>query len=92
VAGKKDATGREFCRGLSLCPLLVVRPMQNGMPICSMSDAERAWGKLVALYKTVRPDGYTQEPERTLSLDELVPAMLLFVLLTRITRMVAMRP
>jgi hypothetical protein len=28
-------------------------PMQNGMPIYSMSDAERAWGKLVALYKTV---------------------------------------
>ena len=28
-------------------------PMQNGMPIYSMSDVERAWGKLVALYKTV---------------------------------------
>jgi hypothetical protein len=25
--------------------------MQNGIPIYSMSDAERAWGKLVALYK-----------------------------------------
>jgi hypothetical protein len=25
----------------------------------SMSDAERAWGKLVARYKTVWPDGYT---------------------------------
>jgi carboxymethylenebutenolidase len=27
-------------------------PLQNGMPIYSMADAERAWGKLVALYKT----------------------------------------
>jgi carboxymethylenebutenolidase len=27
-------------------------PLQNGMPIYSMPDAERAWGKLVALYKT----------------------------------------
>ncbi len=25
---------------------------QNGMPIYNMADAERAWGKLVALYKT----------------------------------------
>jgi carboxymethylenebutenolidase len=27
-------------------------PLQNGMPIYNMPDAERAWGKLVALYKT----------------------------------------
>lgn len=27
-------------------------PADNGMPIYSMADAERAWGKLVALYKT----------------------------------------
>ena len=27
-------------------------PVQNGMPIYSRPDAERAWGKLVALYKT----------------------------------------
>ena len=27
-------------------------PLQNGKPIYSKSDAERAWGKLVALYKT----------------------------------------
>jgi carboxymethylenebutenolidase len=27
-------------------------PRQNGMPIYNMADAERAWGKLVALYKT----------------------------------------
>jgi carboxymethylenebutenolidase len=27
-------------------------PLQNGMPIYSKPDAERAWGKLVALYKT----------------------------------------
>lgn len=27
-------------------------PLQNGMPIYNMADAERAWGKLVALYKT----------------------------------------
>ena len=27
-------------------------PVQNGMPIYSKPDAERAWGKLVALYKT----------------------------------------
>jgi carboxymethylenebutenolidase len=26
-------------------------PMQNGMPIYNKADAERAWGKLVALYK-----------------------------------------
>jgi len=26
-------------------------PLQNGMPICNMTDAEHAWGKLVALYK-----------------------------------------
>jgi carboxymethylenebutenolidase len=26
-------------------------PRQNGMPIYNMADAERAWGKLVALYK-----------------------------------------
>jgi carboxymethylenebutenolidase len=26
-------------------------PLQNGMPIYSKADAERAWGKLVALYK-----------------------------------------
>ena len=26
-------------------------PMQNGAPIYSKPDAERAWGKLVALYK-----------------------------------------
>ncbi len=26
-------------------------PLQNGMPIYNMADAERAWGKLVALYK-----------------------------------------
>jgi hypothetical protein len=26
-------------------------PLQNGMPIYSKPDAERAWGKLVALYK-----------------------------------------
>src|ERR1700694_4429038 len=26
-------------------------PVQNGMPIYSRPDAERAWGKLVALYK-----------------------------------------
>jgi carboxymethylenebutenolidase len=26
-------------------------PHQNGMPIYSKPDAERAWGKLVALYK-----------------------------------------
>src|SRR5689334_11534242 len=27
-------------------------PLQNGKPIYDMADAERAWGKLVALYKT----------------------------------------
>jgi carboxymethylenebutenolidase len=27
-------------------------PKQNGVPIYNMPDAERAWGKLVALYKT----------------------------------------
>jgi carboxymethylenebutenolidase len=27
-------------------------PLQNGAPIYNMSDAERAWGKLVAFYKT----------------------------------------
>jgi carboxymethylenebutenolidase len=27
-------------------------PLQNGAPIYNMPDAERAWGKLVALYKT----------------------------------------
>ena len=27
-------------------------PVQNGMPIYNKADAERAWGKLVALYKT----------------------------------------
>src|SRR6266436_3303653 len=27
-------------------------PLQNGMPIYNMADAERAWVKLVALYKT----------------------------------------
>jgi carboxymethylenebutenolidase len=27
-------------------------PMQNGMPIYNKTDADRAWGKLVALYKT----------------------------------------
>jgi carboxymethylenebutenolidase len=27
-------------------------PLQNGMPVYNMPDAERAWGKLVALYKT----------------------------------------
>lgn len=27
-------------------------PMQNGAPIYNKADAERAWGKLVALYKT----------------------------------------
>jgi hypothetical protein len=26
-------------------------PLQNGAPIYSKPDAERAWGKLVALYK-----------------------------------------
>jgi hypothetical protein len=26
-------------------------PMQNGKPIYSKPDAERAWAKLVALYK-----------------------------------------
>ena len=26
-------------------------PLRNGMPIYSKPDAERAWGKLVALYK-----------------------------------------
>jgi hypothetical protein len=26
-------------------------PLQNGMPIYNKADAERAWGKLVALYK-----------------------------------------
>jgi carboxymethylenebutenolidase len=26
-------------------------PMQNGKPIYSKPDAERAWGKLIALYK-----------------------------------------
>jgi carboxymethylenebutenolidase len=26
-------------------------PLQNGMPIYNMPEAERAWGKLVALYK-----------------------------------------
>ena len=26
-------------------------PLQNGMPIYNMADAERAWGKLVAFYK-----------------------------------------
>ena len=26
--------------------------MQNGKPIYSKPDAERAWGKLAALYKT----------------------------------------
>ena len=28
-------------------------PLQNGKPIYDMADAERAWGKLVTLYKTV---------------------------------------
>jgi hypothetical protein len=27
-------------------------PVQNGKPIYSRADAERAWGKLVALYKS----------------------------------------
>ncbi len=27
-------------------------PSDNGLPIYSKPDAERAWGKLVALYKT----------------------------------------
>ena len=27
-------------------------PLQNGMPIYNVADAERAWGKLVTLYKT----------------------------------------
>jgi carboxymethylenebutenolidase len=27
-------------------------PLQNGKPIYDMADAERAWGKLVSLYKT----------------------------------------
>jgi carboxymethylenebutenolidase len=27
-------------------------PLQNGAPIYNMAGAERAWGKLVALYKT----------------------------------------
>jgi carboxymethylenebutenolidase len=27
-------------------------PLQNGMPVYNIPDAERAWGKLVALYKT----------------------------------------
>jgi hypothetical protein len=26
-------------------------PLQNGSPIYNKQDAERAWGKLVALYK-----------------------------------------
>jgi hypothetical protein len=26
-------------------------PLQNGQPIYNKADAERAWGKLVALYK-----------------------------------------
>ena len=26
-------------------------PMQNGAPIYNKADAERAWGKLIALYK-----------------------------------------
>jgi hypothetical protein len=26
-------------------------PMQNGAPIYNKADAERAWGKLTALYK-----------------------------------------
>jgi hypothetical protein len=26
-------------------------PLQNGAPVYSQPDAERAWGKLVALYK-----------------------------------------
>jgi carboxymethylenebutenolidase len=31
---------------------MVDMPKQNGMPIYSKTDAERAWGKLIALYKT----------------------------------------
>jgi len=27
-------------------------PLQDGKPIYNMTDAERAWSKLVALYKT----------------------------------------
>ena len=27
-------------------------PLQNGKPIYDMADAERAWSKLVTLYKT----------------------------------------
>jgi hypothetical protein len=30
-------------------------PLQNGMPIYNKPDAERAWGKLVALYKVALP-------------------------------------
>jgi hypothetical protein len=26
-------------------------PMQNGVPVYNQPEAERAWGKLVALYK-----------------------------------------
>jgi len=26
-------------------------PLQNGAPVYNQPDAERAWGKLVALYK-----------------------------------------
>jgi hypothetical protein len=27
-------------------------PAQNGMPIYNKADADRAWGKLLALYKS----------------------------------------
>jgi hypothetical protein len=40
------------CTGACMAGAYPNMPLQNGKPIYDMADAERAWGKLVALYKT----------------------------------------
>ena len=35
-------------------PMIPRFRMQDGKPIYNMTDAERAWSKLVALYKTLQ--------------------------------------
>jgi hypothetical protein len=36
-------------------------PLQNGKPIYDVADADRACGKLVALFKAALPDGQCQQ-------------------------------
>jgi hypothetical protein len=65
-AGPKKGLGRERAQLIAVSSRSEIKimeafhgwcvsdmPIQNGMPTYSMSDAERAWGKLVVLYKTV---------------------------------------